>query len=55
MSAPLKLPHGNVAIGAVKDPVVRDVFMKINENIARLLTLVTELNTAVEAANGEGG
>lgn len=52
MSVSPKLPHGNIPITAVKDPVTREVFMKLNENIAKLLTIVTELKDAVEAEGG---
>lgn len=42
-----KLPHGKIPISDIKDIVVRDKIMKINENIAVLSGQILELQNAV--------
>ncbi len=48
----VKTPHGSVPTGAISDPAVRDALMKVNENVAKLLSAHNELVEAVKALEG---
>lgn len=49
--AQLKLPHGSIPISSVSNPVVRDVLMRVNENLSALLASLNTLNARVTAIN----
>ena len=48
MSAKVRLPHGSIPTGAIKDPAVREAMVKVNENVAKLLASVSELKDTVD-------
>lgn len=50
----VKLPHGLVPTGAIKDPSVRDAVMKQNENTRKLLELVNDLRSRLETLERGG-
>lgn len=54
MSAKIRLPHGSVPTGAIKDPAVREATLKLNENIAKLLTALADLRDRLDALE-QGG
>lgn len=47
------LPHGSVPAGSIRDPAVRDAFMKLNENVEKLRQVVSDLKTRIEALEGQ--
>lgn len=42
-----KLPNGRVPIAEIRDPIVRDKIMKVNENIASLHSQISALQDVV--------
>ena len=42
-----KLAHGKIPLSGIRDVTVRDVIMKINENIATLNKQISEMQDAV--------
>lgn len=42
-----RFPHGRVPFSGIRDPMVRDAVMKLNENIMALKKQLSELQDAV--------
>ena len=42
-----KLPHGKIPFSGIRDVTVRDIIMKINENIVTLNKQIGEMQDAV--------